>query len=61
VIGSTTTATPSKITWRDPNIFQQIQAAGQTVVSINVFIVQANNPNLTSSGVSVTAGQKCLD
>ena len=58
VNGSTTTAVASNVTWRDPNIFQQIQAAGQTVVSVNVFIVYANNPNLTPSGETVLSGQK---
>jgi len=44
--------------WRDPTIFQQIEQAGQTVVSINVFVVQASNSTITSSGVTVTPGEK---
>lgn len=44
--------------WRTPTIYEQIQNAGQTVVGQNVFIVQANNPNWTSSGLSVAPGQK---
>jgi hypothetical protein len=44
--------------WRDPDIFQKIAAAGETVVSDNVFLVQANNPNWTLSGVKTAQGQK---
>ena len=44
--------------WRVPNIYQQIAAAGQTVISTNVVVVQGNNPNWTSANVSVTPPQK---
>ena len=53
-----TTVPPTNTTWRTPNIFQQIQNAGQTVVSINVFVVQGNNPNFTPAGVTITPGEK---
>jgi len=46
------------VTWRTPNIFQQIQNAGQTVVGVNVLLVQANNPNWTSTGLAITPGEK---
>ena len=49
---------PASVTWRDPTIFQQIQAAGETVQSVNVVIVQATNPNWTPAGVNLHPGQK---
>jgi hypothetical protein len=51
-------AQPTNTTWRNPNIYQQIQKAGQSIVSENVFMVQANNPNWTPAGVNVLPGQK---
>jgi hypothetical protein len=42
--------------WRDPDIFQQIANAGQTVVSQNVVVIYANQP-WQSSGVSLASGQ----
>jgi hypothetical protein len=42
--------------WRTPNIFDQIAAAGQTVVSINVVSVDAAK-GWQASGVSISAGQ----
>ena len=48
----------NKATWRNPNIYQQIQAAGETIISENVLLVQANNPNWTATGVNVSPGQK---
>jgi hypothetical protein len=59
-------ATPASVTWRSPGIFQQIQAAGQTVVNINVVNVQANyGPVLgaqtggwVTTGLTVQPGQK---
>jgi hypothetical protein len=53
-----TTGPVTTVTWRNPGIYQQIKAAGQTIVSSNVFIVQANNPNWTPAGVTVPAGAK---
>jgi hypothetical protein len=44
--------------WRNPNIFQMIQQAGQTVVATNVFTVQASNSSPTSSGLTIGPGQK---
>jgi hypothetical protein len=58
VPSSVTTATASSTTWRRPNIYQQIQAAGQTVVSVNVLIVQANNSNWTPALVFTKPGEK---
>ena len=55
--GSATDATASNVTWRTPNIYQQIKNAHQTIVSVNVFVVQANNPNWTPSGVTVASGE----
>jgi len=52
------TAQAGTNTWRNPTIYEQIQAAGETIVSENVFIVQANNSNWTSSGLNVQPGQK---
>jgi hypothetical protein len=49
---------PTAVTWRNPNIFQLIQSNGQTVVSVNVFTVQASNTDWTPSGVQVLPGQK---
>jgi hypothetical protein len=51
-------ATPSSVTWRTPAIYSLIQAAGQTVVNANVIIVQANNPNWTTTGLTISSGQK---
>jgi hypothetical protein len=42
--------------WRDPKIFDQIAAAGQTVVSINVVVIDASKP-WQPSGISVNPGQ----
>jgi hypothetical protein len=59
-------STPSNITWRTPNIFSLIQASGQTVLNVNVLIVQANyGPVLGAqsggwvpTGITVQPGQK---
>ncbi len=56
---------PSNITWRNPGIFEQIAAAGQTVVNVNVLTVQADygttvgaaNGGWVSSGITVQPGQ----
>jgi len=53
-----TTPPPTSVTWRTPNIFQQILNAGETVVAVNVFLVQGNNPNWTPAGVTIATGQK---
>ena len=55
----------SNMTWRDPAIFTEIAAAGQTIVSVNVVKVQADygpvlggqNGGWTSTGVSAQPGQ----
>ena len=49
---------PTPVTWRNPNIFQQIQNNGQTVLTVNVVEVSPNNPNWTPAGVQVLPGQK---
>jgi len=46
------------VTWRNPNIFQQIQNNGRTVLSVNVVVVSPNNPNWTPAGVQVLPGQE---
>jgi hypothetical protein len=57
---ATTVAPPtgSGTIWRNPNIYLKIQQAGQTVVTTNVFTVQANTIIPTDSGVNVAPGQK---
>lgn len=42
--------------WRDPQLFNQIAASGQTIVAQEVFIVPANSP-WVSSGITVSAGE----
>jgi hypothetical protein len=42
--------------WRDPKIFDQIAAAGQTVVSINVVVIDASKP-WQPSGVVINPRQ----
>jgi hypothetical protein len=57
---------PTSITWRTPDIFKQIQAAGQTVVTVNVLNIQANYNNLptappggwVATGIVVQPGEK---
>jgi hypothetical protein len=44
--------------WNYPNIYQLIEATGETVVETNVFQVNCNNTYYTNSGVSVSAGDK---
>jgi hypothetical protein len=44
--------------WRNPQIYQEIANAGETIVQENVVIVEAANPNWTSSGVTVQAGDQ---
>lgn len=44
--------------WNYPNIYQLIANAGETVVAENVIIVQANNPNWTPTGLTVSPGCK---
>jgi hypothetical protein len=51
-------ATATNITWRTPNIYQMIQAAGETVVGQGVFIVYAKNINWTLTYLNVSPGQK---
>jgi hypothetical protein len=56
------------VTWRNPNIYQQIQNAGETVVAVAVVIVPANAgvtvpaivsaSNATSTGLTITTGEK---
>ncbi|MDR3616457.1 MAG: hypothetical protein P4L53_23050 [Candidatus Obscuribacterales bacterium] len=43
--------------WNNGHIFQDIAAAGQTVLSDNVIQVRANNPNWTDSQLNIKAGQ----
>ena len=60
--------TPTSITWRTPGIFNQIALAGQTVVSVSVVIVPADNgglaylagidPSWTDSGINIQTGQQ---
>jgi hypothetical protein len=45
-------------TWYDPIIFDQIRAAGQTVVSVNVIVVLATSNVWTPAGLNVLPGQK---
>jgi hypothetical protein len=60
-----TAGPPSNITWRTPNIFQQIQNAGQTVVTVAVVQVQANYNQASgappggwvNTGITIQAGQ----
>jgi hypothetical protein len=52
---------PSNNTWRTPNIFQEIQSAGKTVVGVNVIEVPAKQAflgQLTSTGLTITPGQQ---
>lgn len=42
--------------WRDPQLFNQIASAGQTIVAQEVFIVPANSP-WVSSGINASAGE----
>jgi hypothetical protein len=44
--------------WNYPNIYQLIEATGETVVETNVFQVNCNNTYYTNSGVSVSAGDR---
>ena len=44
--------------WRIPNIYQQIAAAGQTVISTNVVVVQGNNNSWTPANVNVNPSEK---
>jgi hypothetical protein len=44
--------------WRNPAIYQTIQQAGLTVVTTNVFTVQASAGSPVSSGVTIAANQK---
>jgi hypothetical protein len=44
--------------WNYPQIYQLIEANGQTVVETNVFQVYCDNYIYTDSGVSVTAGEQ---
>ncbi|MDR3614816.1 MAG: hypothetical protein P4L53_14755 [Candidatus Obscuribacterales bacterium] len=48
----------SSTQWRTPNIYQQILQAGQTVISTNVVVVQANNSSWTPGNVTVTPSEK---
>jgi len=44
--------------WNNPNIYNQIAAAGQTVIATQVLQVNANNPNWTNTNISVGAEEK---
>jgi hypothetical protein len=55
-IRTTTAGQPTSSTWRDPSIYSQIQAAGQSIISENVVLVQANNPNWTPTGLTINPG-----
>lgn len=44
--------------WNFPTIYDQIAAAGETVVSVNVVVVNANNSNWTPTSITVTPGEK---
>lgn len=44
--------------WNYPNIYQMIQNAGQIVVSEDVMIVDAKNPNWTVSSAVCSSGQQ---
>lgn len=46
---------PPNVGWRDPNIYAQIQAAGQTIVSQTVVTVVANQP-WTNSNLPIGPG-----
>jgi hypothetical protein len=55
------TPPPTSDTWRTPDIFQQIQKAGESVVSVNVVSVPAKQAflgQLTSTGLNILPGQK---
>jgi len=58
VTGSDTMAAANASTWRTPTIYQMIQAAGETIVSVNVVMVNANSYNLTPTGLAVQPGEK---
>jgi hypothetical protein len=44
--------------WRTPNIYQMIANNGQTIVTQNVFVLQASAPSMVPSGVNIAAGQQ---
>jgi uncharacterized membrane protein len=44
--------------WDLPNIYELIAAAGQTVVTEQVVIVDSTNSNWTDTGINVASGQK---
>lgn len=44
--------------WNYPNIYTQIQQAGETVIDQDVLIVQANNPNWTPTNLAISTGDK---
>ncbi len=44
--------------WNNPNIYDQIKAAGETVVAEEVVVVQAVNANWTPTTLTVTPGEK---
>jgi hypothetical protein len=48
---------PTPVTWRNPSIFQQILAAGQTVVTVNVVTIFATQ-DWQSSGVVLNSSEK---
>ncbi len=43
--------------WNNPNIYEMIKSAGQQVVSEEVIVVHANNPNWTPTSITVTPGE----
>ncbi len=49
---------PTAGNWNFPEIYSKIQAAGETVVAINVVVVPGNNGNWTPAGVTVVNGEK---
>jgi len=57
-IRNTTGNTAPGQTWRDPIIYPQILATGETVVGTAVLLVEANNPNWTPTSLTVAPGDK---
>ena len=52
--GSPGTGSPG---WNNPTIYDQIAAAGQTIVAQNVFVVPGDSNTFTSSGITVTPNE----
>ncbi len=49
---------PNKTDWNMPSIYDRIASSGQTVISVNVVLVAANNPNWTPTQLTVAPGEK---